>query len=132
MFIPSDIERKRVISTIPVDKNIIEGFGGSLTSGSYYISNAGHKEYLKVIRLTEEEYDSEFWKQSEVLKKVNQSLKSRLRANGEKVAETVPNSAGRPWWVRSFYEGEKLSPGYTGVEIYFEVGDLLRLWAEIA
>jgi len=61
----------------------------------------------------------EFWKQPEGLKELEQTLKARLKANGEKVAETVTNLAGRLWGWRSMYDVEILPPGYTGVEFHF-------------
>jgi hypothetical protein len=39
----------------------------------------------------------EFWQQTAVVKELEQTLKLRLQANGEKLAETATNSAGRPW-----------------------------------
>jgi hypothetical protein len=116
VFVPSSFERTAVMNIIPEDKNIVEGFGGNQAAGSFFISNAGHKEYIKVIRLTGQEYGLEFWKQPEVLEELNHTLKSRLQANGEKVAQTKPESVGGVWEWGSFFSGVKLSPGYTGVE----------------
>jgi hypothetical protein len=130
LFVPSGIDRTTVTNIIPLDKNMVEGFGGSKTTGSY-ISQFTHKEYVKIIRLTRQEYDLEFWKQPEVVKELEQTLKARLKANGEKVAETVTNLAGRLWGWRSMYDVEILPPGYTGVEFHFFKNNI-HFYAEIA
>jgi hypothetical protein len=139
MFIPSGTEQSKLTDIIPANKDIMEGFGGGVTAGSY-ISMCTTKEYVKVIRLIGQQYGLGFWKQPAIVKELEQSLKSRLKANGEKVAETKRSLAGRLWGWSSLVDGETLSPGYIGVE--FELArshltsdpkypEVLRLYAEI-
>jgi hypothetical protein len=121
----------------------VEGSRGIEKPGPTPLWKYNTKEYVKVIRLLKPEYSLEFWQQPALVKEVEQILKSRLQANGDKLAETAPDSAGRPWWRRSFRDGETLSlPGYTGVEIRFRpiftnstdpnCLKILYLYAEIA
>jgi hypothetical protein len=104
---------------MPKKKNTVEGVGGNKAAGPL-ISGCNSKEYVKVIRLTEQEYSLRFWQQPAIPQELEQTLKSRFLANGEKVAKTTPNSAGDPWEWTSFVEGETLPPGHTAVELTFE------------
>jgi hypothetical protein len=113
-FVPYGTEQEKLRGIIAQNQNIVEGFSGGDKSGPY-ISTFKTKEYVKIIRLIKPEYSLEFWQQTAVVKELEQTLKLRLQANGEKLAETATNSAGRPWRSRSFYDGETLLPGYTGV-----------------
>jgi len=74
---------------------------------------------VKIVRLTEPQYSRELWQKLGFVRELEQTLKARLRANGEKLAETTQTPAGT-WAWRSFLEEEKLSPGYTGVELVFK------------
>jgi hypothetical protein len=138
-FIPTGTKQKDLTLIMPENKNIVEGFGGNKAAGPL-ISRCNSKEYVKVIRLTEQEFSLRFWQQPAVPQELEQTLKSRLLANGEKLAKTTPNSVGNPWEWTSFVEGETLPPGYTAVEltfesIYYEVPnspEVVRLFAEIA
>jgi hypothetical protein len=95
---------------IPASKNVVEGFGDSKKAG-LSIAKFGTKEYVKVIRLIGQEYGLEFWQQPEVIKDLERTLKSRLQANGEKLADTTPSFfSGRLWHERSFIDGARLSP----------------------
>jgi len=102
---------------MPENETIVEGFGGSETAG-YYISRYWSKKYVKIIRLTEPQYSRELWQKLGFVRELEQTLKARLRANGEKLAETTQTPAGTWAWM-SFLKEEKLSPGYTGVELKF-------------
>jgi hypothetical protein len=120
MFIPSGTEQAKLHCIMLANENIVEGFGCSEKAGPY-ISGFKTKEYVKIIRLLKPEYSLEFWQQPAVIKELEQTLKLRLEANGEKLADTtVLNSAGLSWGVRSFLHGETLSPGYTGFEATFQ------------
>jgi len=139
-FIPSGIEQAKLDNIMPANKNIVEGFAGSEKSGPY-ISDFSTKEYVKMIRLIKLEYSLEFWQQPAIVKELGEALKKRLHANGEKLADTTGDSTGRPWWRRSFIDGENLSPGHTGVELVFlptyttadpTYGKVLYLFVEIA
>jgi hypothetical protein len=118
MFIPSGTAQAKLEKVMPANKNIVEGFGGSEKSGPY-ISMFVTKEHVKITRLIKPEYSLEFWEHPAIVKELEHTLRKRLQANGENLADTKPNSAGRPWWVRSFKGGETLSPGYTGIEAVF-------------
>jgi hypothetical protein len=123
IFIPVGTEQGKLKQMIPENAIIVEGFGGSNTA-STYISRYWSKEYVKIIRLIDLDYNLDFWQQQGIVHELKQDLKARRQANGEKLAETIPNSAGRPWRYRSFMNGETLSPGYIGVrELLF--GDLV-------
>jgi len=113
MFIPSDTEQKELTELMPQNKNIVEGFGGREKSGPY-ISKLQTKEYMKVIRLILQEYSLEFWQQPGVMKEINETLRSRLQANGEKLADT--SSTRWPQWIFTD-DGETLPPGFTGAEL---------------
>jgi hypothetical protein len=85
-------------------------------------------EYIKIIRLSTQEYGLEFWEQPTVIKELENTIKFELQRNGEKLAETKPNitllngrplSCRLPWYERSFIHGETLSPGYTGFELRY-------------
>jgi len=138
-FIPSGTKQGKITHAMPEGKNVVEGFGGSKKAGPH-ISAFNTKEYVKVIRLVRKEYGLEFWEQPAVMKELEQTLKSRLQTNGEKLAKTKPNSAGRDWFDRSFVDGETLSPGYMGIELDFspmypndrKSVKVLTLYAEIA
>jgi len=140
-FIPSGTQQAKLTGIMPRNKKIVEGYGGSDKAGPL-ISKVTTKEYVKVIRLIGQEYGLAFWQQPSVMKELQQKLKSRLQSNGEKLAETTRNSAGRSWKMRSFADGEKLSPGYTGVVTQFSpvhqnisapsYFKMIHLYAEIA
>jgi hypothetical protein len=117
-FIPSGTKQEEISQAMPEGKNIVEGFGGSKKAGPH-ISTFDIKEYVKVIRLVRKEYGLEFWEQPAVVKELWQTLRSRLQANGEKLAKTKLDSAGRSWVDRSFVDGETLSPGYMGIGLDF-------------
>jgi hypothetical protein len=117
IFIPSGTEQIELTKFMPENEIIVEGFGGSETAG-YYISRHWSKEYVKIVRLTEPQYSRELWQKLGFVRELEQTLKARLRANGEKLAETTQTPAGS-WASRSFLKEEKLSPGYTGVELVF-------------
>jgi hypothetical protein len=135
-FIPSSIEQIELIKIMPNKENIVEGFGGSDTAGSY-VKKFTPKEYVKIIRLTRQEYSLEFWQQPTVMEELEQTLKLRLQANGEKLADTARISAGRSWYNRSLFDGETLSPGHTGVRLRLHTTKInpnvtfIELYAEI-
>lgn len=136
-FIPSGTKQKELKNIMPENKNIVEGFGRSKEAGAY-ISTLDTKGYVKLIRLIGQEYSLEFWKQPGLINELERTIKSRLQANGEKLAETKKNSAGRAWHDRSFHDGKTLSAGYTGVEVRLNPSSnhprvtLLKLYVEIA
>jgi len=135
-FIPSNIGQTELTTIMPNKENIVEGFGGDDTTDSY-VRKLKTKEYVKVIRLTRQEYSLEFWQQPTVIKELEKTLKLRLQANGEKLADTARNSAGRSWYGRRFFEGETLLPGHTGIQLLLYVSKLnptvtfIELYAEI-
>jgi len=117
-FVPPDTEQAKLAKSMAQSQNMVEGFGGSEKAGPW-ISKCTTKEYVKVIRLIGHEYSLEFWQQPAIVKELKQTLELRLRANGEKLADTTPNAAGISWAERCFVQGETLSPGNTGVELQF-------------
>jgi len=136
-FIVSGIEQKELMSIIAENEDTVEGFGNSGSTGSYtYRYNT--KEYVKVIRLKRPEYNLEFWQQPTVMEELEQTLKLRLQANGEKLADTARNSTGRSWYNRSFSDGETLLPGHTGIQLTLHTSKnypqvtFVELYAEIA
>ena len=94
----------------------MEGYGGREKSGPC-ISKVSSKEYMKMTRLITREYGLEFWEQPGVVKELNQTLKLRLQANGENLAETPRSPTGRSWSQQSFLDGSTLTPGYTAVKL---------------
>jgi len=141
LFIP---EQDPLNYVMPQNKSIVEGFGGT-KGASPYISESSTREYVKILRLFEQEYGLEFWEQPANVKELEQIIKLRLQANGEKIAGTGKNLAGLEWYTRSFQNGEMLPSGYIGVELRFGFvksntafmrsrhnPKALTLWVEIA
>jgi len=135
-FIPSDTDPEKVAKIIPKDKNIVEGYGGSQIASRYIMSLGYIKGHVKVIRLTSPKYNLTFWKQPTVMEELEETLKLRLEAKGEKLAKTESkasvelyrDSSIQPWYHRTFLKGEKLSAGLTGVEVIFETKGYDNIW----
>jgi hypothetical protein len=132
-FIPSGTEQGELAKIIPENVDIVEGFGGSDTA-THYIENYSRKEYLKIVRLIRKEYSLEFWQQPRVVEELEQTLKLRLKATGEKVADATPDTAGEWSWSS---DGGTLSPGYTGIALLLHTSlynakvTFVELYAEI-
>ena len=53
-------------------------------------------EYVKLIRLNGEGYEMEFWRQAEVIKELEGSLKASLQASGHRVVESAKRALPSP------------------------------------
>jgi hypothetical protein len=87
-FIPSDTEPENVAKIIPNDKDLVEGYGDSEVASPYIMSLGHIQGHVKVMPLTSPKHSMSFWQQPTVIKELEETLKSRLNARGEKLAKT--------------------------------------------
>ena len=89
VLVPTDVDSlQRTNPALNVVTNIIEGFGdASSLDGLETVVGFPSETYVKLVRLHGAEFNSMFWRQEVVIKELESTLESRLRARGHEVVQ---------------------------------------------